>query len=103
MAHEFDGMVKMAVDPDNLKKIAITCRCGLRTVHTVPGEALVGGGFPILECPRCDTSYVVTGSKIMRLDENMEPVKTIEKEIVPHIKEGELPDLPVQPASKAVN
>ena len=91
------------VSVQSIKKIAITCRCGVRTVHEIPGELLKTEMIPILSCPACHTCYAVKEGKIARLDDDLEPEKFIEKEMVPHLADGELPNLPVQPASKAVN
>ena len=98
-----ENSTKVIVDRRNLKRIAITCRCGLRTIHEVPGEALNSAAIPVLECPQCQTSYAVRENKIMRLNSELEPEKTIEKESVPFVSDGELPDVPMQPASSAVN
>ena len=98
-----ENKTKVIVDRRNLKRIAITCRCGLRTIHEVPGEALNSAAIPVMDCPQCGTSYAVRENKIIRLNAELEPEKTIDKENMPFVSDGELPDVPIQPASSAVN
>ena len=81
------GKNKVLVDPDKLKKIAITCRCGVRTVHEIPGELLIAGAHPIVDCPSCTQSYVIDGQRIVRLDDDMQPDKIIQPAQATEFKE----------------
>lgn len=51
----------------NLKRIAITCRCGNRWVETVPGELLAGGAVPLFKCAKCNQDYVIRDGQLARI------------------------------------
>lgn len=52
---------------ENVKRIAITCKCGHRFVHMVPGEVIMGGAIPIFNCPQCQQGYVIRENGLQRI------------------------------------
>lgn len=73
----FEGRqaVEIAVDPRVLKRIGITCRCGVRAEHVLPGELVMAGIRLIVGCPSpaCEQEYGVLGDNIVRLDKDRDP------------------------------
>lgn len=70
-----------------MKRICITCCCGVPTVHEIDETVLVHS-LSVVQCPACGTKYVVAENRVARLDEDGRTEKAIEKSI-PTFKETE--------------
>jgi hypothetical protein len=66
------------ISPDEVRKIAVNCRCGTRTVFEVPSafttRKLEVKMVLILSCPKCKQKYGLYKRVIHALDENMVPM-----------------------------
>lgn len=68
-----DHAVRILLRPGNIKRIGITCKCGMRTQHVVPKILVDGLAQVVIDCPGCQQSYGVMGEKIIRLDKDFMP------------------------------
>lgn len=59
---------RIICDASRIRALRVTCRaCGLRQTLQVPGEAYDARLRILIECPRCDTQYVLQGHKFRKL------------------------------------
>lgn len=105
----------IVVNAENVKRIAITCKCGTRFIESVPGEILESGALPIFECPTegCHQSYIIRDGKLQRVPdlkkillEDSRVAKEMEQKDVVEMGETPTPrnkDAWNAPGSKAVN
>lgn len=90
----------IALDPDSIRKVAITCKCSTRTVHDTPDFMFdVSSAMLILECPVCHTSYGLLQGRVCRLDDNYRPVNKVNKFATGEIIDGSY----VVPGNDTVN
>lgn len=64
---------RVLIHPDELKKLAVTCWCKVRTVFEVPGFLMDDSHPFLLVCPTCKQNYVVDGRKVIRVDKDLLP------------------------------
>jgi hypothetical protein len=81
--------IVVAIDPNNIHQIAITCRCGKRFVVEIPGEVLRAKATSLHQCPSCGQPYAHDSAtmRLVRLhregmfpEKVMEPGHTVEPE-----------------------
>ena len=65
-------MVRVLCNPDTIQTIAVTCRCGLRQLVQIPKELHDSQMAAVIECPRCETTYVLHEHKLHRIDSEKE-------------------------------
>jgi hypothetical protein len=78
------SQMEIMLGPDEVRNVAVTCKCGHRNVFVVPIDLLAMGHATWHKCEACEQKYAIAlgtepGRKynVVRLDKFMNPEKLI--------------------------
>ena len=79
-------VTEILIDVRTIKKIAVTCKCGERTVHEIPSILLESRQRVIARCPQCKQAYGVMDGRVIRLSPDLTPDGVNVSRAIPGIK-----------------
>jgi hypothetical protein len=105
--NRFEKLLIMS-DSQQVKRVAVRCRCGERNVFELPGEICDTDLVAVMQC-KCGQHYGIHHMKVMRLDDKLRPERPVlRSEVAAPVvqmveQEDSLRGKIFQPESKEIN
>jgi hypothetical protein len=81
--------IEVLSSPDEMKNIAITCKCGTRAIHPIPKVLLETHQRIVVRCKMCSQPYGVSDGAILRLTPELTPDGTKISKAIPQVGKAE--------------